>query len=75
MQDLTNLAFELTAVDEDGRGGDGGGVEVDEELFEAEALDPLNRALLARLAAGDLMLDLEEEEEEEGEDVLDVDSS
>lgn len=63
MQDLTNMAFELTVVDNDGSGGEGDGVEVDEELFEAEALDPLNRALLARLAAGDLMLDQEEEEE------------
>ena len=79
-QDLTNLAFELEAEGEDNSYGDGDGVEVDEDLFVAEALDPLNRALLARLAAGDLMLDQEEEEEEEeeeweeGEVVLNVNS-
>ena len=76
-QDLTNMAFELTAVGDSGSGGEGDGIEVDEDLFVAEALDPLNRALLARLAAGDFMLDQEdedeEEEEEEEEKMLDVD--
>ena len=67
-QDLTNMAFEITVEGEDGSGSEGEGVEVDEDLFVAEALDPLNRALLARLAAGDLMLDQEEEDEEEEEE-------